>query len=269
MITLRDITLRRGVRVVLQGASVTLAPGRLVEAGPALLTTGGAVANTGARKDLIGEEQIAAHVHGGAIPEPAGHRRERRGYWRPASIREQIARLVEEHHQSFPLRRGIPREELKSKLKVTPRIFNAVLARMGAERSIVDHASTISLPGHEIRFTAGEQATLEKMKRKFEANPFSPPSVKDCQAEVGEDVLNALIELGEFMPVSADVIFRASDYDSMKEKIKRSIETHGKISLAEVRDTFNTSRKYAQALLEHFDAIGFTKRDGDFRKLRN
>ncbi len=186
-----------------------------------------------------------------------------------SQLREQIARLVEEHHQSFPLRRGIPREELKSKLKVTPRIFNAVLARMGAERSIVDHASTISLPGHEVRFTAGEQATIEKMKRKFEANPFSPPSVKDCQAEVGEDVLNALIELGEFMPVSADVIFRASDYDSMKEKIKRSIETHGKISLAEVRDAFNTSRKYAQALLEHFDAIGFTKRDGDFRKLRN
>lgn len=184
-------------------------------------------------------------------------------------LREQIVRFVEEYHKSFPLRRGIPREELKSKSKVSPRVFNAVLARMDAERSIADNSSTISLPGHEVRFTAGEQAAIEKMKRKFETNPFSPPSVKECQAEVGEGVLNALIELGEFMPVSADVIFRASEYDSMKEKIKRNLETHGKISLAEVRDIFNTSRKYAQALLEHFDAIGFTKRDGDFRKLRN
>jgi hypothetical protein len=35
-----------------------------------------------------------------------------------------------------------------------------------------------------------------------------------------------------------------------------------------VRDTFNTSRKYAQALLEHLDSIGETVREGDFRKLR-
>jgi selenocysteine-specific elongation factor len=46
------------------------------------------------------------------------------------------------------------------------------------------------------------------------------------------------------------------------------IKENGKISLAEVRDTFNTSRKYAQALLEHLDSIGETVREGDFRKLR-
>ncbi|MCC6569180.1 MAG: selenocysteine-specific translation elongation factor [Anaerolineales bacterium] len=185
------------------------------------------------------------------------------------TTRSRVLQIISEFHKAFPLRRGMPREEIKSKLKVSPRVFNAILARLGAERSIVDNASTISLPGHEVRFTAGEQAAIERVRRKFEANPFSPPSVKDCQAEVGEDVLNALIDSGEFTPVSSDVIFRKSEYDSIKEKVKHTIETQGKISLAEVRDTFNTSRKYAQALLEHFDAIGFTKRDGDFRKLRN
>jgi len=35
-----------------------------------------------------------------------------------------------------------------------------------------------------------------------------------------------------------------------------------------VRDLFNTSRKYAQALLEQLDQTGVTMRDGDFRKLR-
>jgi selenocysteine-specific elongation factor len=40
----------------------------------------------------------------------------------------------------------------------------------------------------------------------------------------------------------------------------------GQISLAEVRDLFQTSRRYAQALLEHLDAIGVTVRDGDFRR---
>jgi len=54
----------------------------------------------------------------------------------------------------------------------------------------------------------------------------------------------------------------------MKSRIQQRLEANGKITLAEVRDLFNTSRKYAQALLEHFDAAGFTVRDGDFRKLR-
>jgi selenocysteine-specific elongation factor len=104
--------------------------------------------------------------------------------------------------------------------------------------------------------------------QKFEQNPYSPPGVKECQAEVGEEVLNALIELNELVAVSPEVIFRKRDYDLAVVKICRTIEENGKVSLAEVRDLLNTSRKYAQALLEHLDAIGITLRDGDFRKLR-
>jgi len=64
------------------------------------------------------------------------------------------------------------------------------------------------------------------------------------------------------------VIFRKGDYDTMVNSIRKTILQNGKITLAEVRDIFNTSRKYAQALLEHLDAAGITVRDGDFRKLR-
>jgi selenocysteine-specific elongation factor len=185
------------------------------------------------------------------------------------SIRDQITQMVGEHHRQFPLRRGIPREELKSKLKLSPRVFNLLLAQYAIRNIVTDHSVFVSLPGHEIRFTAGEQAKIEGLRRLFAANPYSPPGVKECQSAVGEEILNALVESGELMPVSADVIFLKSDYDSIQARIKHTIETHGKISLAEARDQFNTSRKYAQALLEHFDAIGLTVRDGDFRKLRN
>jgi selenocysteine-specific elongation factor len=184
------------------------------------------------------------------------------------NLRDQITQMVGEHHRQFPLRRGIPREELKSKLKLSPRVFNLLLAQYAIRNIVTDHSVFVSLPEHSIRFTAGEQAAIEGLRRLFAANPYSPPGVKECQSVVGEEVLNALVESGELIPVSADVIFRKSDYDTIQARIKHIIETHGKISLAEARDQFNTSRKYAQALLEHFDAIGFTLRDGDFRKLR-
>jgi selenocysteine-specific elongation factor len=43
---------------------------------------------------------------------------------------------------------------------------------------------------------------------------------------------------------------------------------NGSVTLAEVRDMFGTSRKYAQALLEHMDAERITRRIGDARVLR-
>jgi len=95
-----------------------------------------------------------------------------------------------------------------------------------------------------------------------------PAVAPGAEAEVGEEVVNALIELGELIAVSQEVIFRKTDYEAMLSKIKTALQQNGQIPLAEARDLFNTSRKYAQALLEHLDATGVTVRDGDYRKLR-
>ena len=89
------------------------------------------------------------------------------------------------------------------------------------------------------------------------------------QAELDEELQNALVESGELMAVSPDVFFRKQDYDSMVARIRTEIELKGSITLAEVRDLFHTSRKYAQALLEHLDGSGVTVRAGDSRILKS
>jgi selenocysteine-specific elongation factor len=176
--------------------------------------------------------------------------------------------LVDSYHVQFPLRRGIPREELKSRLKLAPKIFNAILSYLVAHHALLDQRGAVSKPGHEIRFGKQEQVHVQTLMRKFEANPYATPSVKECQAEVGEEVFNTLLELGELESVSQDVVFRKKDYDGMVEKVRRHIEGNGQVTLAETRDLFGTTRKYAQALLEHLDARGITMREGDARKLR-
>jgi selenocysteine-specific elongation factor len=80
--------------------------------------------------------------------------------------------------------------------------------------------------------------------------------------------MNALIELDEFVLVSGDILFRTQDYETGVGRIHEALLLQEKITLAEVRDLLGTSRKYAQALLEHLDVTGVTIRDGDFRKLR-
>jgi len=64
------------------------------------------------------------------------------------------------------------------------------------------------------------------------------------------------------------VVFLASAYKEMVDRIVAHLKQHGKITAAEVRDRFNTSRKYAIGLLEHLDEAKVTRRVGDERVLR-
>jgi selenocysteine-specific elongation factor len=183
-------------------------------------------------------------------------------------LQRKILQITESYHKTYPLRRGVPREELKSRLKLPSRAFNAVIKKLIKDQMLIDTSARLAKPGHEIMFNQEEQANVQVLMRKFEQSPFSPPSVKDSQTEVGEEALNALVEMGELIIVSSEVVFRKQDYDLMITKVRDEIIRNGRITLGEVRDLINTSRKYAQALLEHLDAIGTTIRDGDFRKLR-
>ena len=63
-------------------------------------------------------------------------------------------------------------------------------------------------------------------------------------------------------------LFLAETYAAMVEQVSRHLRRTGKITVAEARDLFATSRKYALALMEHLDAIGVTKRVGDERTLK-
>jgi selenocysteine-specific elongation factor len=184
------------------------------------------------------------------------------------TLHQKVVEIVESYHQSYPLRRGIPREELKSRLKLSSRVFNALIENYLSRNILKDSNNFIAKPEHQIQFDSGQQTKVQALIRKFEQNPFSPPGMKELQSEVGQEILNALIESNEFFPVSSDVIFRKQDYDLMIDRIQKEIQQKEKITLSETRDLFGTSRKYAQALLEHLDAIGITVREGDFRTLK-
>jgi selenocysteine-specific elongation factor len=184
------------------------------------------------------------------------------------ALRGSVLQMVDSHHAIYPQRRGIPREELKSKMKLAPRLFNAVISTLVRQGELKDRSAFLARPGHEITFDRTQQLKIQKLEHGFEQNPFNPPGIKECQAEVGTEIMNALIELGKFTAVSSEVVFRKQDYDEAVRRIRELLLQKERITLAEVRDLLHTSRKYAQALLEHLDVTGLTTRDGDFRRLR-
>ena len=182
--------------------------------------------------------------------------------------RERVTRILREYHAEFPLRRGISREELKSRLRFDASLFNATLAAMATGDEIVENGAEVWLAGHTITLTPAQERAVQNALKLFSAAPYAPPSVKELKAQIGDDVFNAMIALEMLVSVSPDVVFRTEDYTSMREQTRTLLQTSGDIKVSTFRDHFRTTRKYALAFLEHLDAVGVTVREGDIRRLR-
>jgi len=185
-----------------------------------------------------------------------------------ASLSGAIADDLRAYHAAFPLRPGMPREELKSKLGLAPKTFNDVVALAVTQGLLVESAAFVRAADFAVTFTPDQQRAIESLLARFKSAPYATPSAKEVEAGVGTDVLMALLEQGKLVKVSDEVLFLPQTYMAMVERVKVHLQQSGTITVAQVRDLFDTSRKYALALLEHLDAKGITKRVGDERVLR-
>ncbi len=175
---------------------------------------------------------------------------------------KEASAILQDYHSRFPVRSGMPKTELGSRLKLG-KYSPAILQRLCAEDALSEEGLVVRLTLHKIQLTQAQQAKVDAFLHSLVQNPYAPPSDQIPEP----DLLNLLIEQQQVVKVSNDVVFSASAYNEMVEKVISHIKAHGKVTLAEVRDLFKTSRKYAQALLEHLDEKKITRRVGDERIL--
>ena len=176
-------------------------------------------------------------------------------------LAEKAVAIVQDYHRRFPVRPGMPKVELESKLKL-PSI--GALRRLFEEGVLIEEGAAVRFPSHQIRLTQEQQAKINAFLNSLAQNPYAPPS--DLMPE--PDLLSLLVEQRQVVKVSDSVVFAASAYDEMERRVTAYIKEKGKVTLAEVRDLFGTSRKYAQALLEYLDEKKITRRIGDERVLK-
>jgi selenocysteine-specific elongation factor len=185
-----------------------------------------------------------------------------------ATLFSRLTGEVGDYHRAHPLRQGMPREALKSRLKLETRLFNEAMARASSEGALVEDETTVRLPDHAIRFSPDQQEAIDRLLRDYRRAPYTTPSYKDSAAAVGEDVLLALVEIGQLVRLGPDVLLLPDTYSELVDWVKEYITKNGSVNVGQVRDGFNTSRKYALALLEYLDDQRITKRVGDERVLR-
>jgi selenocysteine-specific elongation factor len=180
------------------------------------------------------------------------------------ALGREAAGALADYHREFPLRPGMPREELRSRLGLSPRALDDALAALTNRGAITKRGVAIALPSHAPALTAEQQVAADTYLASLRATPFSPPT----EGAPAADLLDYLEARGEVVHAGAGVVFAAAAYEQMVAQIRERLQSDEPLTLAEVRDMFGTSRRYAQALLEHLDARRVTRRVGDARVLR-
>jgi selenocysteine-specific elongation factor len=181
-----------------------------------------------------------------------------------AALGDKAGRAISHYYAEHPLRLVMPKEELRNRLRLPSRLFSAALKRWLEAGKLTETAAGAGLPGHEVKLSAAQQASANAFLRDLDASPYAPKS----ESRPDEELLAYLVERGRVIVLGDGVAFSDAAYREMVERTVAHLQQNGRVTLAEVRDMFGTSRKYAQALLEHLDAEKVTQRVGEERVLR-
>ena len=185
----------------------------------------------------------------------------RRG-WDILRNRAQVA--LQAYHNQYPLRRGAPPQELRSRLGVSQPVYLRAAARLSEESAVVEDNGLVRTPDHRVELSESQQTQIEEYLATLSAEPWSPPTDRPVDPEL----LAHLQERGDVVKVNETVVFTTAAYEDMAGRIVDHLKANGSVTVADARSIFDTSRKYVLPLLEYLDQQRITRRVGDERVLR-
>jgi selenocysteine-specific elongation factor len=199
---------------------------------------------------------VAAAMNTGSVVDLSG-RVASRAWLSAAHARLQEA--VAGYLGANPLRSAAPREHVRSTVGMDATTFDALVVYAGGMDALKQTGKGIAPPGYEPRPSAVQAAAIEAYLDALRAGGYSPPT----DTPLAPDLLAYVVERGQVVDMGRGVVFDAAIFAEMLSGLSDVLDERGEVTLAEVRDLFGTSRKYAQAVLEYLDSQRITRRVGD------
>lgn len=191
------------------------------------------------------------------------------------NMKEKILKELEIFHNKYPLRAGASKEEIRSRFlnNAKPRVGERFIDLLIEKGLIQQNMENVHLKGFEIQYNDIQLKIKDGLIKIYEDNKFIPPKKEELPKILGhdssqvEEVINSLINNGEIIKLNEEIYLYKTIYEDGLNKAKDYIEKNGAVTVAEYRDILNTNRKVALGLLEYFDQLKITTRDGDRRML--
>lgn len=196
---------------------------------------------------------------------------------RLADLESRALHLLDGYHARHPARAGMPREELRQRLGMADsRAFAALLAEWEGKGVLGTGGDRVWRAGFRPAAGGALGRARQLVVEKLTEGRFSPPLGGELVEEVtrlgvaredAADLLEVLVREGEIVRITAELYLAAPVYRELEQMVREFLQEHGSMTAAQFRDLLGTTRKYAIPLLEHLDAVRFTRRLGDQRVL--
>ncbi len=172
--------------------------------------------------------------------------------------------IVTAYVEQFPLRAGLPREDLRSRLGLSQRAFAYLQQLTLNAQTLTINDGAFDIPGRSVSLSPEQQTQIEGLLARLREQGVRP----EADASINSELLEYLEAQHLVVRLKGGVNLDRAVYEGMVAETRRLLEAQERATLADVRDRLGTSRKVAQALLEHLDTIRVTRRVGDARVLR-
>lgn len=180
-----------------------------------------------------------------------------------------LKKALEAYEEQYPYRYGMKKAEVQMTYfkKIKPNVFDRILELLEEEGHIKRMDEFLGTPEFEVRKDKLYEDVSGLMLRAFEKAGYdfvrySEIDLGGIRREIADDILNILLEEKKAVKVTEDM-YTLTDYmEKAKDIIQKRLKEDPLITIAQVRDIFETSRKSAKPILEYMDSIKVTKKTG-------
>jgi selenocysteine-specific elongation factor len=190
-------------------------------------------------------------------------------------LRSQTVAVLETFHRENPLRGGISREELRSRVgHAQERVFTQLLTTLETEGLVKSERDQVRLASHAIRLSPDQERVVKGLEAEFRGAGAAPPSPEEALARLGvkgtekHELFQILVADRRLLRVKESLFFHAEALRTVQEQVVALLREKKEISPADFKDLFGISRKYAIPLMEYLDTQRVTVRVGERRVLR-
>lgn len=190
-------------------------------------------------------------------------------------LRELVLAQLGEFHRRSPMKSGLSKEELRTKLppEVDIKLFQILINQLIQSKEVVLEKDKLRLPIHQIS-SADEKGLVKRVEASVLKGGLQPPSPKELSEEWSEReeevraIFEHLTHEGVLVKIKGEIYVHRVSFENLKEELVAYLKSHQEITTPQFKEMTRASRKYAIPLIEYFDQSKLTLRIGEKRVLR-
>ena len=183
-------------------------------------------------------------------------------------LKRETLDLLKTFHKENPYKFGMGKSLLKNKLypKIKQNVFDQIIYKFICENEIKKYKEYLSLSDFEINEDKTFQDIEKVLVNAYQKAEFDFVRLSEISFNYDEnivrDILNVLIDKEKIVKINDEMFTLKTLMDKAEKIVVEKLQKDNLITISELRDALNTSRKSAKPMLEYFDNMKVTRKNG-------